>query len=69
MLQKYIILLEKYLNNQLSYEEQINFEYAIVNNVNLCEKLKATSTISENTFIKMYSAIKGKVKYRFQEAI
>jgi len=68
MIQKYIILLEKYLHNQLSYEEQINFEYTIINNIPLCEELKSSSSISESTFLKMYYAIKEKLRYRVQEA-
>jgi len=66
MTQKYIILLEKYLQNKLSYEEQLNFEYTIANNIQLCEELKSSKTIPENTFIKMYYAIKEKLRYKVQ---
>ena len=68
MIQKYIILLEKYLRNQLSYDEQINFEYAIFNDIHLCEELKSKSGVPESTFVKMYWAIKEKLKYKMQEA-
>ena len=68
MTQKYIILLEKYLQNQLSYEEQTNFEYTIVHNINLSEELKSSLIIPESTFLKMYNAIKDKLKYQIQEA-
>ena len=68
MIQKYIILLDKYLQNQLSYKEQLNFEYTIANNIRLSEQLKSSSALPEKTFIKMYTAIKEKVKYQMQEA-
>jgi len=68
MLQKYIILLEKYLHNQLSYEERIKFEYTIANNIQLCEKLKSSANVSESTFLRMYYAIKEKLKYQIQNA-
>ena len=68
MIQKYIILLEKYLRNQLSYEEQVNFEHTLIHNVQLSEALKTSSTLPEHTFLKMYNAIKEKLKYQIQEA-
>jgi hypothetical protein len=68
MNQKYILLLEKYLRNQLSYDEQSNFEYTLVNNIQLCEDLKTSSVLPEHTFLKMYNAIKAKLKYQMQEA-
>ena len=68
MIQKYIILLDKYLQNQLSYEEQLNFEYTIANNIRLSEQLKSSTSLPEKTFIRMYNAIKEKVKYQIQEA-
>ena len=68
MNQKYIILLKKYLSNQLSYAEQYQFELTIVDNVPLCEYLKSSSNVPEHTFIKMYYAIKEKLKYRSESA-
>ncbi len=68
MIQKYIILLDKYLQNQLSYEEQLNFEYTIANNIRLSEQLKSSTSLPEKTFIRIYNAIKEKVKYQIQEA-
>ena len=68
MIQKYIILLDKYLQNQLSYEEQLNFEYTIANNIRLSEQLKSSTSLPEKTFIRMYNSIKEKVKYQIQEA-
>ena len=67
MNQKYILLLEKYLRNQLSYDEQMSFEYTLVNNIHLCEQLKSSSTLPEHTFIKMFNAIKAKLRYQMQE--
>ena len=64
MNQKYILLLKKYLSNQLTYDEQYQFELTIVNNISLCEDLKNSSNIPEHTFVKMYYAIKEKLKYR-----
>ena len=66
MNQKYKLLLKKYLSNQLSYDEQYQFELTIVNNIPLCEYLKTTSNVPERTFIKMYYAIKEKLKYRIE---
>ena len=64
MNQKYKLLLKKYLSNQLSYDEQHQFELTIVNNIPLCEYLKSSSNVSEHTFLKMYYAIKEKLRYR-----
>lgn len=68
MIQKYTILLEKYLCNQLSYEEQVSFENTLIHNIQLSEALKTSSPLPEHTFIKMYNAIKEKLKYQIQEA-
>ena len=68
MTQKYILLLEKYLRNQLTYDEQTNFEYMLVNNIQLCEELKTSSILPEHTFLRMYNAIKAKLKYKMQNA-
>jgi len=66
MNQKYTILLEKYLCNQLSYEEQVNFEFALLNNIQLCEDLKSSSKLPEHTFLRMYNAIKAKFQYKMK---
>lgn len=68
MIQKYIILLEKYLHNQLTYEERIHFENKLIQNVQFCEQLKASSSIPDHVFLKMYQAIKAKNKYQIQTA-
>ena len=66
MNQKYIILLKKYLSDQLSYDEQYKFETTIVDNIALCEYLKSSSSVPESTFIRMYYAIKEKLRYRVE---
>lgn len=66
MIQKYTILLDKYLRNQLSYEEQSQFEYTIIHDLSLCEQLKSNSDLPDHIFVKMYHAIKAKLKYKTQ---
>jgi len=69
MIQKYTILLEKYLKNELSYEAKLQFEQALAKNVRICELLKSSNTIPEHQFIKLYHAIKQKVAYRLEQLI
>jgi len=59
---RHILMLKRYLNNQLSVAEKNWFENLLINNTNLCEELKALNIMPDHIFVKMYKAIK-EIKY------
>jgi hydroxyacyl-ACP dehydratase HTD2-like protein with hotdog domain len=69
MIQKYTILLEKYLKDELSFEAKLHFEQTIARNIRISEILKEAGIIPEHQFVKLYHAIKQKVDYRMKQAV
>ena len=63
---KYILLLKRYLNNQLTKTEKDWFENRLIQDVVLCEELKASCIMPDHIFLKMYKAIKEKTNYHNQ---